>query len=319
MTHQPSTIPDLDGTGIDRSALERYIEEQIYTLPGTDRHGDEFTILLTGSRAYGDYKPTSDVDIDVICPRSVFDSVLRAANESGLIKSTTSFWCSCKDEDWWKYFGKEWGRPHFSITPLETVERQLAEYEDVPLWIWTNARIIADPGGQFARIRDGFQGYPRDVLDRKIKYYWLMSGYWAVDGYPGSHADDSELLAAASSVLNGWNDTLRMCFLVEGKPFPYLEKLMSQAQKTALGRQILPLVQRSVDLVIGKAGLDLSPWDRLDKAMEPMRMQDPGTEGEWYWNVCADAMLAAGLDKAWVEADYDNIDELLNGSLGPPP
>ena len=41
---------DLSGTGIDPAALERFIEEQIYALPGTDRHREQFSILLTGSR-----------------------------------------------------------------------------------------------------------------------------------------------------------------------------------------------------------------------------------------------------------------------------
>jgi hypothetical protein len=30
-------------------------------------------------------------------------------------------------------------------------------------------------------------------------------------------------------------------------------------------------------------------------------------------------MIAAGVDAKWVEADYDNIDELLTGKLGPVP
>jgi hypothetical protein len=34
---------------------------------------------------------------------------------------------------------------------------------------------------------------------------------------------------------------------------------------------------------------------------------------------CAAAMIAAGVEPEWVEADYYNIDELLNGMLGPPP
>ncbi|MHB9130869.1 MAG: hypothetical protein ACYDBB_07225 [Armatimonadota bacterium] len=68
----------LDNTGIDATALQRYIEEQIYTLPGTDRQREEFTILLTGSRSMVLHSPQSDVDLDVLCPLEVYASVHRA-------------------------------------------------------------------------------------------------------------------------------------------------------------------------------------------------------------------------------------------------
>jgi hypothetical protein len=42
------------------------------------------------------------------------------------------------------------------------------------------------------------------------------------------------LLAAASPVTAAPNDLLRVFFLVEGKPFPYAEKLMHFSSMTAL-------------------------------------------------------------------------------------
>jgi hypothetical protein len=311
----------VDDFGIDQAALERYIEEQIYTLPGTDRHREEFSIVLTGSRATACHAPTSDVDIDVLCRQPIYESVLKEAYEAGITKSPNSLGiCTRKgDDDWGRYFGKGISWPHFSITPLETAERQFREYEDVPIWIWTNARIIADPNRQFERIRESFQGYPQDVLIGKIKYHWMMDGYWAVEGYPGNHRHDEEFLAAAASVMNGWLEVLRFCFLVEGKPFPYAEKLMHFGLQTKLGKTLGPMIQRSIDLAVGRSEPNLDPWERLDKAIEPMRMQDPGTEGEWFWEVTAKAAIEAGVDEAWINADYDNLDELLSGSLGPPP
>ena len=32
---------------------------------------------------------------------------------------------------------------------------------------------------------------------------------------------------------------------------------------------------------------------------------------------CSAAMIAAGVDGGWVKADYNNVDELLQGRLGP--
>lgn len=164
-------------SGIDPSALRRFIEEQIYTLPGVDNHAEVLTILLTGSRAFGGFRPTSDVDLDIVCPLAAYKSLQRAAYEAGLIKSKESFgWWVQRDEDWHRYYGKEVGRPHFSVTALEMVQSQFASYEDVPIWVWTNARIVADPGGQFQRVRESFRGCPRDVLVRKLKYHYLWPG-----------------------------------------------------------------------------------------------------------------------------------------------
>ena len=83
----------LAGTGVDPEALERYIAEQIYTVVGTERHREQFSVLLTGRRAAGTFAPSSDVDIDVVCPRTAFDSVVRASFEAGIIPTDRTFFC----------------------------------------------------------------------------------------------------------------------------------------------------------------------------------------------------------------------------------
>ena len=75
---------DLEGTGVCPADLKRYVEQQIYALPGTDRHEETFTVLLTGSRATGTRRPRSDVDIDVLCPRAVYDRVHAASRKTGM-------------------------------------------------------------------------------------------------------------------------------------------------------------------------------------------------------------------------------------------
>ncbi|KPJ63615.1 hypothetical protein AMK68_03470 [candidate division KD3-62 bacterium DG_56] len=307
----------LRDTGVDPEALQRYIDEQIYTVPGTGRHREEFSILLTGSRAIGMAGPESDVDIDVVCPREVYDSVLRACYEAGIIKAQRSFLCVLQGDDWDRYYGEQMGRPHFSLTPLDRVEDQFREYEDVSLWIWTNAKIITDPGNQFGRIVDSFRGYPRDVLVTKAKYHWLQAAYASITLDPG-HPRDEDLLAAAAAALTTVNELLRFFFVVEGKPFPYAKWLMPGARLTTLGKEFCSLLQRAVDLVTGKESAEDSVWQRRDGAMA--LLLSPGSpEACRLEEACQKAMLAAGVDPQWVEADYANIDELLSGDLGPAP
>ncbi len=307
---------NLEGTGIDPAAMQRYVEEQIYSLPGTDSHHDEFTILLTGSRGVGTYTPDSDVDIDVLCPKKTYDAVHAASRQAGIIKSPTSFFKVLTDEDWDRYFGKQFSRPHFSITPLQTVEKQIAGYEDVPLWICTRARVLSDPGEQFRRIVDTFDGYPQAVLIKKIKYRWMLAAYWEVEVYPHHHEDDSELLAAAVSILNAVNELLRVFFLVDRKPFPYAKRLMRYADSTKLGTQFVAMLRRVCDLAVGASTETKSPWDRLDRASD---LLTNSAECEQLEKACFQGMIDAGVDPDWVEADFGNIDELLTGQLGPAP
>jgi predicted nucleotidyltransferase len=271
-------VGECEGHGLDERALWRFVEEQIYSLPGTSRHREVFSILLTGSRATGTHRPDSDVDVDVVCPKSVYDSVHGACLKAGIIRSESSFFKILRDEEWHRYFGRERGNPHFALTPLEEVERQLREYDDVWLWVWTNARVMGDPERQFQRIAEGFEGYPKEVLIGKIKYRWLLAGYWPIDVYALHHSREDELLPAATALVNGVNELLRVFFLVEGRPFPYPEKLMRFARETKLGAEFCPMLQQVVDLVVGRTGLDQDVWGRLDKAGELLVCSDLSPE-----------------------------------------
>ena len=299
-------------SGIEPEAMSRFIEEQIYSLPGTDSHREQFSILLTGSRAVGTHNSKSDVDIDVVCPLSMYEPVHRASLKEGIVKGPNAFFRIVGDEYRARYFGVSLGNPHFSITSLETMQERLRAYDDVALWIWTNAKVITDPGEQFGRVVASFDGYPRDVLIRKIKYRFLMSDYWAIDVYPHNHASTEDLLAAASAIVNCANEFLRFFFLVEGRPFPYAEKLMHLGVKTQLGATFAPTLKQAVELVVGSTKPELGPWERLDQAFSLLMC------GELE-QACHEAMVAAGVDPLWAEADFDNIEELLNGSLGPVP
>jgi hypothetical protein len=308
-----------ESAGIDSVALWRFIREQVYSLPGVDSALDAFTVLVTGSRAADIYTEMSDVDLDVLCPEPVYRSVQRASFEAGRVNSEDSFWFVLREDDWHRYFGHLMGRPHFSLTSLDKVEEHFRDYDDVGIWIWTNARVLADPGDQFGRIRGAWTGYPRDMLVRKLKYRWLLAGFWDVEVYPHHHSRDDELLAAGTAILNSVNELLRFFLLVEGRPFPYTEKLMRVAAGTKLGREFAPMLQRAVDLAIGRAETKLRVWQRLERAFEMLACYDASEECRRLEDACAQAMIEAGVSRAWVEADYDNIGELLTGSLGPVP
>lgn len=304
--------------GIPLDAVWRYVEEQIFTLPGVSRPREELTILLTGSRATGSYTPQSDVDIDVVCPFSVYESIQNASLAEGRITSIHQSFYILRCDDWQQYFGDQLGRPHFSLTPIDEVKSHFQEYNDIFIWIWTNAMKIHDPGGRFQRILDSFAGYPHEVLVKKIKYRWMLAAYWGIDVFPLHPSVPEDLLPAASSLLNAVNELIRFFFLVEGRAFPYPEKLARFASSTELGRRFMPLLNRVVNLVVGVELSGKKMWERLDEAGN-LLFDGDNLNCQNLESACFKAMLDAGIEPEWVKADYNNISELLSGKLGPVP
>ena len=308
----------LEGTGLSPDAMRQYIRQFIYALPGTDQHEENFAILLTGSRATGYHGAASDVDVAVLCPQGVYDSVLSACFERGLIKTPgTSFFNSGPEAV--EMFGGGIGYPHFSLAPLERIAASIEDHDDVTMWIYSRARILTDPGQRFTTIATKAKSYPPEVLARKLRYHYLLEMYWSIDVSPHHHSRRDELLAAASALLNSMNEQLRLFYLVEGKPYPYTEALTRHAGETGLGRRFLPFIVEMTELILGAREAERNAWSRLDEAFRVMHSGDKSEQSNEYFGAIDEAMVAAGVERGWVDNAYQNIDELLLGGLGPVP
>ena len=313
-------MTDWKSTGIDKDAFMRYVEEQVYTLPGVDDPRACFTVLLTGSRACGVHADDSDVDIDVLCPEAVYQAVHRESLAAGIVESPDSFGIVTAPESGWEaYFGASKGRPHFSLISLADVQRHFATYIDPWLWVWLNARVIVDPGRQFQGIRSTFSGYPHDVLVRKVKYHWLLAGYWSICVTPLRDTSNDSALAASTAILNTVTELLKLCYLLDGKPLPYAGKLMALADSTTLGRQFKPMFRRAVDLVLGKAADTDSFADRVARAFAMFNDSESCQECKQFETAFFAKMSEIGVPADWLKADFKNIDDLLLGRLGPVP
>jgi hypothetical protein len=297
--------------------IRRYVDEQIFTLPGLENK-EELIVLLTGSRATGTNTDESDVDIDVLCPSKVYYSIQKEMLSAQKTNSVYNAFYKLPEHNWERYFGSKANRPHFSLLKFDDIRQRIEEYDDVHHWIWNNAKVIQDSHGRFRDLLSEYKSYPMGVLVNKIKYRWLLSLYWFIDGYPWHHKSDLELLPAGTAIFNGINELYRFFFLVEGKPYPYQEKLASFVRQTSLGAKYIDYLTNIVEMVIGADG-NMEPWKRLDKAVEMLCCSDRSIVLEKMEKECSEAMIKIGVDPSWVAADYDNIDELLMGKLGVAP
>ncbi|NLF29879.1 MAG: DUF4037 domain-containing protein [Planctomycetes bacterium] len=302
------------GTGIAPSAFWRFVQERVFTLEGVSDPWRDLTILLTGSRSVGLQHETSDVDVDILCPARLYKVLHAKALAARVIQSTGSFLCIQRDAAAKAYFGAPLGNPHFSVTPLETVQAHFAAFEDVPMWIWTHARVAHDPRGQFTAIRDRFSGYPRAERVRKIKFHWLAAAYFAINMRP---REPDGILPAVAGLSNAILELLRVFFLVEDRPYPYPAKLMPCAKDTTLGREFCPLLSRAADEIAGDGGDRASAPERLQEVFERLFCANLSEDAARLQEACEAAMVAAGVPGPWVQADYENVDQLLNGELGP--
>ena len=157
------------------------------------------------------------------------------------------------------------------------------------------------------------------MLVRKIKYRWMLAAYWGIEVSATVRDRDDEVLPGVLGILNAVNELLRFFFLVEGRPFPYTKRIPHYASSTKLGKQLMPLLNHVIDLALGREGKDKDLWDRLDEAGTLLFDSDRSPDCRRFEQACLKAMVDAGVEPGWVEADFDNINELLAGKLGPIP
>ncbi len=308
--------------GVSYVDLAKYIDEQIFTLPGIDNHREELTVLLTGSRALGQFSESSNVDLDVICSLEVYEKIQEEMLDKGRIPSKDHAFYYLPDENWERYFGDVVGRVHFTLTPIERLKEKFLAYDDVAMWIWTNALVIVDSKSIFKDFIDEFNGYPKDVLIKKIKYRYLLAHHWLVDGFPHNHQrKQEELFSASLSLLNGIHELYKLFFLLDHKPFPYSEKLPFFVNKTRLGEEFELLLTRIINLTLGY-GFEFESipiWERLNISIESLLYDDSNPDSMKLSREIDRLLLENGVDEKWVRGGYDNIEELLYEKLGPSP
>lgn len=260
------------------------------------------------------------MDLDVICSRDDFYKIQSEMVKLGRTTNINQGFYNFLEEDFERYFGEGIDRPHFSITPIDIIRKQIENYEDIPLWIWTNCMVVNDPNHQFENVINSFNRYPKEVLIKKIKYRYLLSCYWIIDGYPHHHNRKEDMLMASLSILNGIHELYRLFYLLDGKPYPYSEKLALYVEATTLGKKFKAFLEDIIDLVMGNSVYkEIEVWDRLDSAIERVLYGGVSKEADYLAEECDKALIEAGIDETWVKDGYNNIDELLQGELGPTP
>jgi hypothetical protein len=189
-----------------------------------------------------------------------------------------------------------------AIYEVDRIQRSCDEYVDVVLWIWTNARILMDPCQLASGIQGSFEGYPRQVLEKKVKWHFLRDFHLSVHGL-SYIAESGNLFAVLNAMTGKIGELCRICCLLEGKPFPYEKWLLRASEDTGTGKRVVPIFKR-VLAALSRLNNDLTGnWNAVQKAIDAI-----DTEAS---EIIEAAMVSWGIERSWLEHAYHERHNVL--------
>ena len=277
--------------------IDKYVHEGFFAHPWLAGLTERITVALVGSRAVHYHVPSSDYDLVGLCDGATYD---RVASLAGPQRSAKGIDLPIDKEAVKREFGMT---VDASLYAIDTVRQAVHEYNDVVLWIWTHAVCVVDRDHALTDLKSCFHGYPRAVLEQKLKYHFLRDFDLSVHGIP-YHTDEcpnvfSVLYALSSKIA----ELCRICRLLDGKPFPYAKWLLRASEETPLGKTLRPIFNQVLDL-LANLGRDPAAYsNRVRAATDAL-----DTEA---CDIVENALIAWGLDERWVRNAYHYLEDVL--------
>ena len=284
----------------DLDRAREYAKEIVLCHPILQGLQDEIGLVLSGSRAVGYHVPSSDYDYLALCDRPVYDDIARRA---GLEREVTRINLPVDKEQIRRQFGID---AEIAAWETERIERAFSEFNDVVLWIWTNAKILFDPANRVETLQRSVTGYPRDVLERKLRAHYLTDFHLSVHGITYRYESQNvfSVVHALGAKIAGF---CRLCCLLDGKPFPYEKWLLRACQETTTGSLLSPHLERALGNVT-RLGDDLV--ERSELVKQAVYALD--TEA---CDILEAALVEWGFDAKWIETAYADLGDVLLGLI----
>jgi predicted nucleotidyltransferase len=253
-------------------------------------------VVLAGSRAVGYQSLSSDYDFLVICETEVFDRIAKRAGKASDAKGVDI----PVDREALK---REAGAAvDIAVYDIGRLSRAFSEYRDVVLWIWMNAKSLFDPAGRIAALQDSFKGYPREVLERKLKRHFLRDFHLSVHGLTYVPESDN-VFSIVYGISAKVAEFCKLCCLLDGKPFPYEKWLLRACRDTTTGQKLYPFLERSIDSLTRLHGGLANSAGLLTKTVRAL-----DTEA---CDILESALVEWGIDRSWIKDAYGCLEDVL--------
>ena len=252
-------------------------------------------------RAVGYHVPSSDYDFLGLCKHDIY---MRIAELSGIQTSAGHIDVLSNEES--SEFG-DGATVDMLLFDKDRIEHAFQDYNDVVIWIWMNSRIVLDRENNVLKLKQSFSGYPREVLEQKLRYHWLRDYDLSIHGIT-YHVETQNIFSIVYALASKMSEFCKLCCLLEGKPFPYPKWLFRACQDTEIGKGISPIFERVLG-IITRLDNDLRKnWSMVEEAVQLM-----DTDA---CNMMEDALVEWGFGKNWVhDAHHDLSDALFDRLL----
>lgn len=281
----------------DVADIDRYVHEGLFAHPWLAGLTERITVALVGSRAVHYHVPSSDYDLVGLCDGATYE---RVAFLAGRHRSAKGIDLPIDKDAVKREFGMT---VDASLYEIGTVRQAIHDYNNVVLWIWTHAVCIVDRDDALADLKRCFQGYPRDVLEQKLKYHFLRDFDLSVHGIPYHTEECPNMFSVLYALSSKIAESCRICCLLDGKPFPYAKWLLRASADTSLGKTLTPIFGRILGL-LANLGRDPEAYSNSVRAATDAL----DTEA---CDIMENALIAWGLDEQWVHNAYHYLEDVL--------
>jgi hypothetical protein len=188
------------------------------------------------------------------------------------------------------------------VYPIDPIQEAIQSYNDVVIWIWSNAQPILDRQDAVARLKNAFRGYPQETLEKKLKQHFLKDFHLSVHGLT-YRPESQNVFAVVHALTSKIAEFCRMCCLLDGRPFPYEKWLLRACAETIVGGQLIPIFTR-VLASLTELDNDLQKhWKMVRSAIDAI-----DTEA---CDILEQAMVSWGIDRDWLERAYYRRHDVL--------
>jgi len=290
---------------ISTTTIQKFVHDQLFTIPELGEHTNDLSVYLTGSRDAGVFSDKQNVDFEIICTQSIFDEIQKNLLASGKTDSLLASFYDFENAGYEEYFECT-TLPHFSVSPYERILEKLQRYDEVQMWMWKKARLIVDNG---MTIHEELFSFPQDVLIERLKKYYMEFNLSIIDAYPSIDDSDEMKHIAAYSIYNALINLYRFCFLAEKQPFPFTDSLVIHVKGTKMYAACESIFNEIYSLLGNLNGKDA--WERLEKCRGMLCYDNIYPSSRKISEYMDNALLDAGCEKEWVDAGYNNIADYI--------
>jgi predicted nucleotidyltransferase len=224
-----------------RDAILRHFED----LDFWRAHWKRSAVVVTGSTARGAVDEFADLDVNVYVPEASFDPLYadyqKAADDERVQVMNPKAFLYHE----FPFVPMAGLHGHYRVYLFEDLERKIALHDDIAMWVHQTGIVVHDPSARYTTIQRAASAYPEDVWRERIRFHYLEAVLSA--GAASNPLRRNDLNAVTLTMTDCVAHVLRLCCLLDRKPFPYDKWLYHEALQTQGGRELGPLLEEFLD------------------------------------------------------------------------